>query len=138
MVTNMLKAIHQMLELKGGDNAQEGVARVACARIMLGEIIKGMECTTTTISDASITHAEHPQLALKHADKPSPLTSALETKDHDYTMEIDQATKTLKWMKCDGKELLPTQALRIDGKIIEYTKAKGMAFKKLEVVEDAE
>ena len=57
MVINMLKAISQMLNRSNevGKNTMtsadlEYIAKVNCAKIMLDEIIKGMEPTTTLIS----------------------------------------------------------------------------------------
>jgi len=136
MVINMLKAISQMLDVNGETATPTAFERVKCAKLMLDEIIQGMideKPDTTTVSTSQVTHQEPPKSQLK-----SPLASELEPKDPEYTMEIDPVTKVLKWMKMDGKLLPPTKQLRIDGKIIDYSKAIGMSFKKLEVVEDAE
>src|SRR3990167_2646650 len=135
MVTNMLKAISQMLNVDGATAAPSAFERVKCAKIMLDEIIKGMEAqSTTTISTTQATITKgHPQ-----PQAISPLAPALEEKQLEYTMEIDPVTKVLKWMKRDGKPLGLKEMLLIDGKQVPYERAVGMPFKKISVVADGE
>ena len=122
MVTNMLKAISEMLE-----NSKE--EKVHCAKIMLDRIIEGMESTTVTLNGNT---------ASTISNRPSTLTQGLESTNPVYTIEVDPASKVLKWIKRDGVILPPTQLMMIDGKQLPYSKAVGMKFNDIKVVDDAE
>ena len=137
MVTNMLKAISSILLLRDTEDIKVALAKVNCAREMLEEIIKGMETEEIPMIPVAQATYTSPPPPLPPS-KPSSLTSALEEKEPEYTVEIDEVTKTLKWIKKDGKPLGLQQLLLIDGKKVAYKDAIDMVFKKLSVVEDAE
>ena len=130
MVVNMLKAVSQILDIKETGEALTAFERVKCAKIMLDEIIKGM--------DVDKTRPFTPPPTELIPSKPSSLAKELEKPEPVYTMEIDKVTKTLKWMKKDDKPLDLKQLLLVDGKKVEYGRALGQPFKQLKVVEDAE
>jgi hypothetical protein len=127
MVINMLRAANKMLLYPKDENLNVINTKVQCARELIEEIIKGMESPATVTLDKTKPIIE----------EPSPLTSALEEKEPVYQMDVDHATKALRRMTRDGKSLNPTDLLLIDGKKVEYSKAIGMKFEKLSVVEDA-
>ncbi len=135
MVTNMLKAISQMLiqEPKETSSMAEFAQRVKCAKIMLDEIIQGMigNKTETTTSTQVTFNKDKPQ-----AQAQSPLVKELEPKEPEYTIEVEPGTKALKWMERNGHSIPLTQLLLVDGKQVTYEKAIGMIFKQIKVVEE--
>ena len=127
MVINMLKAVAQILDTNL--DAVNLKTRVTCGKIMLNEIIKGMETSEVKPSTPPTASTPTP----KAPTPPTPPTPPAE-----YKLEIDPITKTLKRITLNNKPISSNTLLLIDGIEIIYSKAIGLAFKKLQVVDDAE
>ena len=134
MVVNMLKAISQILD--ENCDPQALAVRVACARKMIDEIIKGMDVGQPIsnwppeVTPTGTTGTP----PLKRAPTTSTLSAELEPKEPEYKLEIN-ADKTLKSIMRDGKPISLTQELLVDGIKMTYEKAVGKPFRNIKVIE---
>ena len=123
MIVNMLRAVSKMLI--GNDAATE----VKCARIMLEEIIKGMEAKAK--SPAEVERAAEllveEALSIPKKDKPKP---EKEPKESQPLITVDANRKLLpiKNLPLDAK-------LKLDGKIMTHKEAIGLSFTRIERVD---
>lgn len=115
MNTNMLRAISQMLE-KG----EEGTlgTRVCCAKIMLDEVILGMEDSVDEGLDLGPVHKVCPTSG-QVVSKPKP-------KPEDYKVVVDADRKLTK---IEGLDL--DAAIIFDGKTMKHKDAIGKKFVKV-------
>ena len=116
MTTNMLKAISKML----GDGTPDTLeTRVRCAKIMLDEVIKGMEFKDTVfIANGT----DKPQTFKVTVPEPKPLPP----KDKPYRVVVDADRKITK---IEGLDL--DSPVILDGKTMKHKDAIGKKFTKV-------
>ena len=114
MTINILKAISKMLDQEGLTETQAYMVKAACAKIMLDEVIKGLE------QDGSLTITHDPGPGVVTKPKPEPLPKG------KYKVVVDASGKMTGIEGLD-----PNALILMDGKKIRHKDAIGKTFEKV-------
>ncbi len=123
MTINMLKAISKMLE-KGKDDTLE--TRVSCAKIMLDEVIKGLEKEPPGVTVTATYGADDEEAAIPSKPEPKPKPKPLPPKDKPYRVVVDADRKITK---IEGLDL--DAPVILDGITMKHKDAIGKKFTKV-------
>lgn len=119
MIVNMLRAISRMLT--GNDAATE----IKCAKVMLDEIIKGLETKTATLEfdEVEVSPSPRPVKMVPRKEPPKP-------EELQVVIAVDTNRKLLpiKNLPMDAK-------IKLDGKTMTHKEAIGLTFTKIERVD---
>jgi len=126
----MLKAVSKMLDIETID-AMKGMERVRCAKIMLDEIIEGMD-----VKDYLIPFTTTPSDTVSYVEEKSKPTPKVDDSDEKFLVLPDDEMKIKSIQSVIGgvkKELELKRVVEVDGVKMPYSQAKGMSFKQVRI-----